>query len=101
MGGPMVTSDRLVAECTARVDSALSLLQRIVAFESPSSEKAAVDRLVDFLSDELERRGAEVERIAQQQYGDLLIARIGSGANPLLVMTHIDTVWPIGTIERL
>jgi glutamate carboxypeptidase len=80
----------------------LAILRRIVELESPSSEKAAVDRLIDFLAGELAARGAAVERLAQPEYGDLLVARVGgTGAKPLFVMTHVDTVWPLGTLERM
>ncbi|MEZ4523695.1 MAG: M20 family metallopeptidase [Thermomicrobiales bacterium] len=85
-----------------RLPKTLEVLRQIVEFESPSSEKAAVDRLVDFLEKEVSSRGAEVERVPQDEYGDLLIARWqGEGDKPLLVMTHIDTVWPLGTIDRI
>lgn len=86
----------------ARYQQTLDLLKQIVEFESPSSEKQAVDRLIDFLQSELERREAAVERIPQDAYGDLLIARWpGDDREPLFVMTHVDTVWPVGTLERL
>jgi len=85
-----------------RYQDTLDLLKQIVELESPSNEKQAVDKLVDFLQGELERRDAEVERVAQAETGDLLIARWpGDDREPLFVMTHIDTVWPVGTLERL
>lgn len=85
-----------------RYQDTLDLLKQIVELESPSNEKQAVDKLVDFLQGELERRDAEVERVAQAETGDLLIARwLGDNREPLFVMTHIDTVWPVGTLERL
>ena len=85
-----------------RHDDTMAMLKTIVEFESPSNEKAAVDRLVDYLQSEIERRGGTTERIAQREFGDLLVGRFGPvNQKPILVMTHIDTVWPIGTIERL
>ena len=87
---------------TENAGKTLDALKTLVEFESPSSEKAAVDLLVDHLQGELTSRGATVERISQSDFGDLLIGRwAGNGGEPLLVMTHIDTVWPLGTIERL
>ncbi len=80
----------------------LDTLQRLVELESPSSDKAAVDRLIDFLQCEIESRGGTVDRRKQSEFGDVLVARFGSGdQKPLFVMTHVDTVWPVGTIERL
>ena len=85
-----------------RVGNTLAELKTLVEFESPSSEKAAVDRLVDHLELELISRNGAVERIPQAEFGDLLIGSWdGVGGEPLFVMTHIDTVWPLGTIKRL
>ncbi len=97
-----IPGDRITAAATARVDATIDLLRTLVELESPSSEKAAVDRLIDWLQSEIERRGGAVERLRQDTWGDLLVARFaGVGDAPLQVMTHIDTVWPLGTIERL
>jgi glutamate carboxypeptidase len=92
----------LIERARARQSETLALLRQIVEFESPSSEKAAVDQLVDFLQFQMEARGGTVERLNQSEYGDLLIGRFpGDEREPLFVMTHVDTVWPLGTLERL
>lgn len=97
MSGELIRSS--VSE---RHQATLDLLKQVVEFESPTNEKAAVDRLIDFLEAQMIQRGGRVERLAQDEYGDLLVGRFGSGdQRPLLVMTHVDTVWPLGTIERL
>jgi glutamate carboxypeptidase len=97
----MIDGTAIVRAAHERQGATLEALRRIVEFESPTSDKAAVDRLIDHLESELQARGSAVERLVQPQYGDLLVARFGSGDRPLHVMTHIDTVWPIGTIERM
>ncbi len=97
----MIDGEAIVRLAHERQDATMALLQRLVEFESPTSDKQAMDRLIDFLEAELHKRGATVERLPQEEYGDLLIARLGSGQKPLHVMTHVDTVWPVGTIERL
>lgn len=85
-----------------RHEQTLENLKRLVELESPSSDKAAVDRLIDHLQGEIESRGGAVDRRKQPEFGDVLVARFGSGdQKPLLVMTHVDTVWPVGTIELL
>jgi glutamate carboxypeptidase len=97
----VIDGEAIVRQAHERLDATMELLRQIVAFETPTSDKAALDRLIDFLDGELRTRGAAVERLPQAEYGDLLIGRFGSGQKPLHVMTHVDTVWPIGTIERL
>lgn len=100
----MLSGDQILEQAKLRHDRTLTMLKTIVEHESPSNEKAAVDRLVDYLQSAIEERGGTTERLPQDVFGDLLVGRFGEGKSdrqPLLVMTHIDTVWPIGTIERL
>ena len=86
----------------ARLPNMLETLKTIVEFESPSSEKEAVDKVVGYLEREMRRLGAQVDRIQQSEFGDLLVGRWdGDDRQPLLVMTHIDTVWPLGTLDRI
>lgn len=97
-------TNRPIVEAAERYhDQTVDLLRTIVEFETPSSDKAHVDQLITFLQGELKGRGAEVERRAQEDFGDLLVARFAgeSAGDPLLVMTHIDTVWPVGTLARI
>ncbi|RMF85313.1 MAG: M20 family peptidase [Nitrospinota bacterium] len=78
-------------------DAMLAFLQEIVRMESPTTDKAAVDRLGRFLEAELTALGATVKRYPQQEVGDHLIAEWGEGEEQYLILCHIDTVWPIGS----
>jgi glutamate carboxypeptidase len=93
----------LIGEVARRREALLESLREIVTLESPSTDKAAVDRLARLLQERCRGLGAEVIVYPQAEYGDLTVASWparGRDAEPLLVMTHIDTVWPLGTIER-
>ncbi|GBD15206.1 Carboxypeptidase G2 [bacterium HR26] len=93
----------LIGEVARRREALLESLREIVTLESPSTDKAAVDRLARLLQERCRGLGAEVTVYPQAEYGDLMVASWparGRDAEPLLVMTHIDTVWPLGTIER-
>lgn len=97
-----MSGDVIRSSVSDRHQATLDLLKQLVEFESPSNEKESVDQLIDFLGGQIQERGGSAERLAQDEFGDLLIGRFGSGdQRPLLVMTHVDTVWPVGTIERL
>jgi glutamate carboxypeptidase len=101
-GEMLVSESNILQSAKERHAQTLDNLKRLVELESPSSDKAAVDRLIDHLQSEIELRGGSVDRRKQSDFGDILIARFGTGdQKPLLVMTHVDTVWPVGTIERL
>lgn len=82
----------------------LELLQSLVEVESPSDDKAAVDRCMDVAATYSERLGGRVKRHRQRDFGDLLEVRFGRGsraAKPILLLGHLDTVWPLGTLAQM
>ena len=79
----------------------IALLKKLVEIESPSQDKAAVDRVGAALAEDCRQRGAKVEMVPNKVTGDHLIARWGSGPGGMLLMHHMDTVFPIGTLERM
>ncbi|MBI3963029.1 MAG: M20 family metallopeptidase [Deinococcus sp.] len=81
-----------------RTPDMVRLLQSWVEAESPSDDKAAVDRFAALVAAELERAGAQVAVLPQAKRGNHLLAKIGKGQQQLLVLGHMDTVWPLGTV---
>lgn len=83
----------------------VTLIKAITEFETPTAhtaaEKNACDRLATYLVDLLTDLGADVERIPQDIRGDHLIARWGHAHRPTLLLTHYDTVWPLGTLASM
>lgn len=82
-----------------RNDAIIADLGTLVAHESPSDQKDAVDALLAPLDRMLRDAGArEVTRHASQTHGDTAIATFGGRAGrPILFLCHRDTVFPIGT----
>ena len=60
-----------------REQSILALLRSLVELESPSDEKAAVDRCLEFTAEAAARLGARVRRHRRRDAGDVLEARFG------------------------
>jgi glutamate carboxypeptidase len=85
----------------ARTPAMVSLLKKLVETESPSHDKAAVDRLGALVADECRRLGAKVQLHPQAAVGDLVEASWGTGRDGILLLAHMDTVHPIGTLERM
>jgi glutamate carboxypeptidase len=80
----------------------LTLLQQMVEIESPSDNKAAVDRMGTFLGREFERLGAKVTFYPQKEAGNHLKAQFPAAAGkPVLLLGHFDTVWPMGTLAQM
>ena len=78
----------------------IATLGRVVEMESPSTDKEAVDRLASYLAREFAAVGGDVEVVRQERYGDHLRISWGQGEDQILVLCHMDTVWPVGEIER-
>jgi glutamate carboxypeptidase len=83
----------------------LTTLEGLVRLESPTQVKSACDRLADHLAARLENDGWVVIRTPRDEVGDILTARwghrTGSTDGGTLLLCHYDTVWPIGTLERM
>ena len=80
------------------------LLARLVAAESPSTDPATQRAPFLILAAELEEAGYLVRRVAGFGVGDHLYARPEArlrGAPYQLVLGHMDTVWPAGTIADM
>lgn len=80
----------------------LDLLKGLVEHESPSRDKPALDALAALLATRLREQGGEVE-VVPTDAGDHVVARFPGSrtARPGLVLTHFDTVWPLGTLARM
>src|SRR5258706_14624215 len=91
----------LLAYCEQHVNDTVAAIETLVRLESPSTDKAAVDRCGLVLAGMLRAAGAHVDALSQPERGDHLCARVSGQGRPVLLLGHFDTVWPIGTIERM
>lgn len=82
----------------------LELLRALVERESPSGDVARSRELAMFLARELEARGARVELHPGSGFGEHMLAHLSgraAGSRPLLVIGHLDTVHPAGSLARM
>jgi len=81
------------------------LLERLVACESPSGERDALDSAFALLAAELEPLGYAVSRLAGEGgSGDHLEAHPATQCDDdayQLLVGHMDTVWPLGTVATM
>lgn len=86
-------------------ETMLAGLRPWVECESPTYEADAVNRMMDLASRDLAKAGASVERIpGRMGFGDCVRARFPHPdlyAPGILVLGHLDTVHPLGTLEQL
>lgn len=76
-------------------------IETLVRLESPSTDKAAVDRCGAEIASRLRDLGGIVETLAQPERGDHVRAVFRGSARRILLLGHFDTVWPVGQIEDM
>jgi glutamate carboxypeptidase len=120
-----ITMRDLLWGARAREAEMVRLLRRFVRCESPSYDKAAVDRFGALVAGEWRRRGAAVKILKQRLRGDHLRVEMAAGIGrvivkdhgrgfgrrerrgedladgQILVLGHLDTVYPIGAIAKM
>ncbi len=92
-------------ELRGRQRALVRLLGNFVRCESPSHQKTAVDRFGGMVAGEWRRRGAKVRILRQAKRGNHVRAELWLGAGrpqgQLLIIGHIDTVYPLGTLAEM
>lgn len=85
------------------VQEFFELLRPLVELESPTRDFERNRGVADLLEGLLTTRGAAVERLTAPGFGDHLIGRIEPDAHnpPLLILGHMDTVHPVGSLEAM
>jgi len=91
----------LLKYCEQHAVDTIQTIETLVRLESPSTDKAAIDRCGAVLADMLRRAGADVELLRQTERGDHIRARFRGDGAPVLLLGHFDTVWPLGTLGRM
>lgn len=86
-------------------DEMLAGLKPWIETESPTFDAAAVNRMMDVVQHELAALGGRVERIpGRMGLGDSVRATMPhpkAGQGGILLLGHMDTVHPVGTIKKL
>jgi glutamate carboxypeptidase len=88
---------------SAMTSSVLDTLFTWIRTESPTQDRAGVNLMMDLVAAQMKDAPVAIERVSGEQgLGDALILRAGPQTDEpgILVMSHLDTVHPVGTIER-
>jgi glutamate carboxypeptidase len=97
----------LLAGARRKERSLLDLTRKLVAAESPSDSKSSVDACVALTAAHLKQLGGRIKLHRQQDHGNALEAHFGprssgkTSAQPMLLLGHLDTVWPLGTLQSM
>src|SRR5207248_4578228 len=101
---PSVDTASLARVVESRRDAFVELLRDLVDIDSGTYSPQGVNRVADHLEGRFMGAGWHADRRAHtpgqgaKQLGDVLVATVkGSGAHRVLLVCHMDTVWPDGT----
>jgi glutamate carboxypeptidase len=79
-------------------------LEKLVKQESPSEDRQSVNGAMALVANWSEKLVARLKCHKQTQFGDVLELRFGptfKARKPILLLGHLDTVWPIGTLASM
>ena len=88
-----------------RQDKILTLIQTLVEQESTSRAEAQLNQLASYVATHLTPFASAIRVLPQPGYGSHVLARFSCGhaddAPQVLIVGHLDTVWPLGTLARM
>src|SRR6202521_3510939 len=104
-----VEAQRRLAYFDERRDEIVSTIRELVEIESPSDNKAAVDRIAEAVAHKFSQLGGELRVHPAIDCGNHLQIdfdfpgkSVGkSAAKPVLLLGHYDTVYPLGTLATM
>jgi len=91
-----VSADHL-SRARARTSEMADLLRTFVEIESPSTDPGGVWAMASAVAAALAPSGLAVETLPMPGAGPVLRAR-WPGERPVMLLGHLDTVWPLGTL---
>jgi glutamate carboxypeptidase len=95
-------AQRRIAYFSERRDAIVATIRDLVEIESPSDNKAAVDRVAEVVAEKFSRLGGEIRFHRAKNFGAHLQVNFGgSSAKPVLLLGHYDTVYPMGTLATM
>ena len=99
---------RVLKCCQSEQADMLALLERAVKIESPTHSKPDVDRMAEFFVQRFRKEKGRVRLLKHSTAGSAVLEEFWGGKRtgappekPILILGHTDTVWDIGTLERM
>jgi glutamate carboxypeptidase len=97
-------AQRVLDWLDGRQPAMVELLERLALAESPTLDRRSQEAVYLILAQELEQIGYAARQVRGYEVGGHLYARAAKrtrGASRQLVVGHMDTVWPLGTLAGM
>lgn len=96
-----IAAATLLSRARERASALEGLLRELVEIESPSNDPAAVRACGERVVREAARMGLQAELTPVEGAGPIVTGRspaAAAGERPVMLLGHVDTVWPVGTL---
>ncbi|HHY75655.1 MAG TPA: M20 family metallopeptidase [Firmicutes bacterium] len=91
---------QILENLKAKQDEMVKTLGELTDVDSPSTDKAHMDRFSGMLAEKWKETGASVHIVEQDKYGNHLKVEWGQGEDQILILCHMDTVWAAGETAK-
>ncbi|MGL5568153.1 MAG: glutamate carboxypeptidase [Cetobacterium sp.] len=98
-----IVNEKLLEICNDEKESTIETLKNIVNIESFSSDHEGLVELSNYLAEQLKKLGGNVEQLkpANNANGLNVVGKFkGTGTKNILLMAHMDTVYPKGSLKE-
>jgi glutamate carboxypeptidase len=99
-----VDMSQLLAQARQREPQLVDRLRRLVEIESPSCDKAAVDKVLTLFAEWARESSGRIRWHTHRAQGNSLEVRFGSHhrtEKAVMLIGHLDTVWSHGTLSHM
>jgi glutamate carboxypeptidase len=105
VSGPLAAAARdevLYAKAEQNQTEAIQLLERLVNIDTGTGQEKGLDQLVEILTGELSRLGANVDLVTSAPMAgkNVVATSNGAGKGKVLLIAHMDTVFKAGTASE-
>ncbi len=99
---PAPRDERIFAAAEKFRPDAIELLRQFVSIDTGTGHGPGMDELGKIAAEELTKLGAQIELVTSAPLpGKNIVATfIGTGTRSVLLVAHMDTVWPVGEASR-
>ncbi|MCC5913527.1 MAG: M20 family metallopeptidase, partial [Balneolaceae bacterium] len=97
------TASEILQQCLGKEEQFVSLLKRLVEIETPSDDPESHKKIFKVIEEELQDLGYRVEHYPGTESGGQILARPAhsNSSGGQLLLGHVDTVWPKGTLQKM
>uniref|UniRef100_UPI0030C8979D M20/M25/M40 family metallo-hydrolase n=1 Tax=Enterococcus faecium TaxID=1352 RepID=UPI0030C8979D len=101
MDGDGMRVEEVLEQLLEKEQDSLTLLKKFVETESFSHDKEGINKLIGILKRTFEVFSVEIEEVEEQEVGNHLKIVWGEGPRQITILSHLDTVYPRGTLESM